>query len=66
MQIEELEFLPRALLVLTADDWRALDEAFASNQGPLPGHPVQAQCQQVFDTIVRRVPAPIGLREPSK
>ena len=38
MRIEENEVLPLAQRVLSEDDWRELDAAFATNRDPLTGH----------------------------
>lgn len=35
MRLEESRVLPLAMQVLTADDWRELDDAFSGNQDPL-------------------------------
>jgi hemerythrin-like domain-containing protein len=64
MRLEETEILPVALRVLSADDWKGIDAAFASNVDPLngkyPRHPVY---DRLFTRIVTRAPAPIGLGE---
>ncbi len=61
MALEEREVLPLAERVLTADDWRELDEAFADNRDPLTGHDPEEPYRALFTRIVNLVPAPIGL-----
>ena len=61
MALEEREILPLAETTLTAQDWRELDEAFASNLDPLTGHEPAADYRALFTRIVNAVPAPIGL-----
>jgi hemerythrin-like domain-containing protein len=61
MRLEEAEVLPLAEQVLTADDWRELDAAFLANRDPLTGHEPQEVYRPLFERIVRRAPAPVGL-----
>jgi len=61
MALEEAELLPAARRVFSADDWVALDAAFASNRDPLAGHEAPADYQPLFSKIVMRAPAPVGL-----
>lgn len=61
MHAEEHEVLPAARLHLTDADWAALDAAFAANQDPLTGHPANAVFQPLFNKILLKAPAPIGL-----
>ncbi|MDP9898707.1 hemerythrin domain-containing protein [Variovorax ginsengisoli] len=61
MALEEREILPLAERVLTEDDWRDLDEAFAQNRDPLTGHVADFEYNALFTRIVNVVPAPIGL-----
>lgn len=61
MEYEEREVLPLAERVLTDDDWRDLDAAFAANRDPLTGHPPEAVYRDLYTRIVNSVPAPIGL-----
>lgn len=65
MALEEREVLPLAERVLTADDWRDLDEAFATNRDPLTGHDPEEAYRALFTRIVNLVPAPIGLGTPA-
>ena len=46
---------------LTEADWATLDAAFAANQDPLTGHPANAVFQPLFNKILLKAPAPIGL-----
>ena len=64
MALEEREILPLAERVLTPDDWRGLDEAFAQNRDPLTGHVADFEYAALFARIVNVVPAPIGLGRP--
>ena len=62
MKLEETVILPEAEKVLTAQDWQALDAAFATNCDPLTGkYPRDAVYDRLFTRIVMRAPAPIGV-----
>lgn len=62
MRVEELEVLPAARQTLDADDWKALDAAFASNRDPLADDSARGpQFERLFTRIVTNAPAPIGL-----
>ena len=61
MALEEHEVLPRALQVLTAQDWAELDRAFLANRDPLTGHEPEEGYRPLFSKIVMSTPAPIGL-----
>ncbi len=62
MKLEETVILPEAEKVLSAQDWLALDEAFASNGDPLTGkYPRDPLYDRLFTRIVMRAPAPIGV-----
>ena len=61
MKIEETEVLPLAQRVLTAQDWRELDAAFAANRDPLTGHAPDEPYRSLFSKIVNTLPAPLGL-----
>lgn len=64
MRLEETVIMPEAEKVLTADDWKALDAAFASNCDPLTGkYPRDPIYDRLFTRIVMRAPSPIGLGE---
>lgn len=62
MRREEHEVIPRAEKALTAEDWRAIEAAFAGNQDPIADlreHDFHA----LFQRILSLAPAPIGLGE---
>ncbi len=62
MSLEEHSILPAAERVLTDEDWRVLDAAFAANRDPLvKGNPHDPAYDRLFTRIVVRAPAPIGL-----
>ena len=62
MRVEETEVLPAALKTLDADDWKALDAAFAANRDPLADNSArEPQFERLFTRIVTNAPAPIGL-----
>lgn len=62
MRAEETEILPEAEKHFSAEDWAALDEAFAANQDPLTGQHAPAPLyEQLFQRILHDAPAPIGL-----
>lgn len=62
MRLEETIVLPEAERVLSEDDWRALDAAFAVNNDPLSR---KFQRDPVYDRLFTRIlmhaPSPIGL-----
>lgn len=59
MRREESELLPLAERRLTAEDWRAIDEAFDANRDPIAGiH--ERDFEALFTRIVNLAPAPIG------
>ncbi len=62
MRTEETVVMPEAEKVLTAEDWQALDAAFATNCDPLTGrYPRDPVYDRLFTRIVMRAPSPIGL-----
>jgi hemerythrin-like domain-containing protein len=62
MKLEETVIMPEAEKVLTPEDWRALDAAFASNCDPLTGtYPRDPVYDRLYTRIVMRAPAPIGV-----
>lgn len=64
MRLEETVVIPEAQKVLTDQDWKALDEAFATNCDPLTGkYPRDPAYDRLFTRIVMRAPSPIGLGE---
>ena len=64
MMLEEKQVLPLAERVLTAEDWAALDAAFAANRDPLTGHKPEDDYRALFSRIVNALPAPLGLGQP--
>lgn len=56
MALEEREILPLAQRVLTENDWRDLDEAFAQNRDPLTGHAADLEYNALLARIVNLVP----------
>jgi len=64
MRLEETVIMPEAEKVLTPEDWKALDAAFATNCDPLTGkYPRDPVYDRLFTRIVMRAPSPIGLGE---
>ncbi|MFO1338356.1 MAG: hemerythrin domain-containing protein [Burkholderiaceae bacterium] len=61
MMLEEERVLPAAELHLDATDWASLDAAFAANRDPLTGHEPADDYRPLFQRILNRAPAPIGL-----
>jgi hemerythrin-like domain-containing protein len=62
MRMEESVILPAAQRVLSEEDWKEMDAAFATNCDPLTGKtPRDPAFDRLFTRIVMRAPAPIGL-----
>lgn len=61
MRKEEDLVLPIAETALTADDWKAIDAAFASNDDPLVGIEATRESRELFRRIVNLAPPPIGV-----
>ena len=61
MRAEETEVFPLAEKHLTADDWEAIDAAFASHTDPILGTDAGPHFEALFRRIVNLAPAPIGL-----
>ena len=61
MAVEESQILPAAQRALTAADWQAIDDAFATNRDPLTGHEPEGEYRPLFSRIVNMAPAPVGL-----
>ena len=59
MAREDRGLLPVALEVLTEEDWRAIDDAFARNDDPLFGADRQQKYDALFQTIMAASPGPI-------
>jgi hemerythrin-like domain-containing protein len=60
MRKEEHELLPLAERVLSADDWRAIDRAFAANEDPIAALD-QRDYEKLFTRIANLAPEPVGL-----
>ena len=65
MRKEEQEILPAAERSFTAADWKAIDEAFDTNQDPIAGIK-ERDFHALFSRIVSLAPAPVGFAEPWK
>lgn len=61
MRQEEDVVLPLAERVLTEEDWREIDEAFAGNADPLLDKELEKDFNRLFTRIVNIAPPPIGL-----
>ena len=62
MRLEETVVLPAAQQHLKAEDWTAIDAAFAGNANPLAEGPARDPAyDRLFTRIVMRAPSPIGL-----
>lgn len=61
MRQEEEVVLPLAERVLTEEDWRDIDAAFAGNTDPLIGKEVEKDFDRLFQHIVYIAPPPIGV-----
>lgn len=62
MRKEEHELLPLAEKYLSAEDWRAIDEAFEVNRDPIAGV-TEKDFRALFSRIVSLAPAPVGLAD---
>jgi hemerythrin-like domain-containing protein len=60
MRKEEQQLLPLAERALTAEDWKAINEAFAANRDPVAGLQ-ERDFEQLFSRIANLAPAPVGL-----
>ena len=65
MRKEEQQILPLAVRHLTAEDWKAIDAAFAANADPVAGLQ-ERDFDKLFSRIANLAPAPVGLGEPWK
>lgn len=65
MQVEEKEVLPLAEKVLQDDDWAVINAAFQEHKDPLTGHTPSEEYQKLFEKILERAPAPLGLGKPA-
>jgi hemerythrin-like domain-containing protein len=62
MRREERDLIPRAEKVLTAEDWRAIEDAFAGNDDPIADLR-EKDFSEIYQRILNLAPAPIGLGE---
>lgn len=60
MRAEEDQLLPLAREHLTAEDWRAIDDAFAAHRDPLFGAETEHAYESLFRRIVEMSPPPLG------
>jgi hemerythrin-like domain-containing protein len=65
MRKEEEKLLPLAQRHLRAEDWKAIDAAFATNRDPIEGMQ-ERDFEKLFSRIASLAPAPVGLGEPWK
>lgn len=65
MQVEERDVLPLADTLLTDADWVMVNAAFEEHRDPLTGHKPSEEYQALFEKILERAPAPIGLGKPA-
>ena len=61
--IEEQQVLPLAREMLTESDWAEIDAAFGENRDPMFGQDWSTEFSELFDRLVNKLPAPIGLGE---
>ncbi|GMU72367.1 MAG: hemerythrin domain-containing protein [Burkholderiales bacterium] len=66
MRKEEDEVFPLAREALTAEDWTAIDAAFASNEDPVVGVPASKAFRELFRRIVAIAPPPWGVGPEAK
>jgi hemerythrin-like domain-containing protein len=64
LRAEETELLPLAQRVLTADDWRVVDESFAEGEDPLEAEGEERDLRHLFTHVAAITPAPLGFGEP--
>src|SRR6185503_8229141 len=62
MRKEEQQLLPLAERHLSAEDWKAIDAAFAANRDPIAGMQ-ERDFEKLFSRIVTLAPEPVGLGE---
>jgi branched-chain amino acid transport system ATP-binding protein len=62
MRREERDLIPRAEKALTAEDWAAIEAAFAGNEDPIADLREQ-DFHAIYQRILNLAPAPIGLGE---
>jgi hemerythrin-like domain-containing protein len=65
MRKEEDVVIPLAERVLTDADWTTIDAAFKANDDPLFGPQPRQEFRTLFQLIVTRAPAPLGVGAPA-
>ena len=65
MRKEEDVVIPLAERVLTDADWTTIDAAFKANDDPLFGPQPKQEFRTLFQLIVNRAPAPLGVGAPA-
>ena len=65
MRKEEDVVIPLAERVLTDSDWTTIDAAFKANDDPLFGPQPKQEFRTLFQLIVTRAPAPLGVCAPA-
>ena len=65
MRKEEDVVIPLAERVLTDSDWTTIDAAFKANDDPLFGPQPKQEFRTLFQLIVTRAPAPLGVGAPA-
>lgn len=61
MRQEELEVMPLCEAHLAAEDWAAIDAAFAGHDDPLSDTSVATEFAELFRRIVEAAPPPVGI-----
>jgi hemerythrin-like domain-containing protein len=61
MRLEEDVVLPLAERWLTETDWQPIDAAFRVNEDPLLGARPREEFRRLFELILNRAPAPVGV-----
>jgi hemerythrin-like domain-containing protein len=64
MRVEESEVLPLAERCFDHTDWLILERAFGAHRDALTGAQPEAPYVELFKTIVKITPAPLGVGEP--
>jgi branched-chain amino acid transport system ATP-binding protein len=66
LEKEENLVLPLAIARLSAGDWAEIDAAFLQNDDPTLGAGPREEFERLFELIVRRAPAPVGVGAPPR
>ena len=64
LRAEESELMPLAQRVLSAEDWKAIDESFAEGEDPLAAEGEERDLQRLFTHVAAITPAPLGFGAP--